>query len=248
MNGYIYMLEDKRNGKKYIGKHNGNNKKYFTGGLIPTKIVKKHGKEVFERTILENNITDGNILSEREKYYIAFYSTMENGYNLTSGGDGGGEWIYKKSKAEREALRELKSKKGMGRVISEESRKKMSKAHTGKILSPEHREKVIKNLFINRVVHHTEETKKKLSLMRIGSKVTEETKKKISKTLTGKKRPNMTKRLLENNPKSQPVSIEGVTYKTIRYAGEQLGMQEDTVRARINSKSSTFINWIRIKK
>jgi len=26
INGYIYLLTDKRNGKKYVGKHNGNSK------------------------------------------------------------------------------------------------------------------------------------------------------------------------------------------------------------------------------
>lgn len=49
MKGQIYLLIDKRNGKKYVGKHNGNKKSYFTGGLIPNRIIKKFGEDIFRK-------------------------------------------------------------------------------------------------------------------------------------------------------------------------------------------------------
>ena len=73
INGYIYLLIDKRNGKKYIGKHNGNSKDYFTGGLIPNRIIKLYGKEIFQRIIIEKDINCVHLLSEKEIQYIKKY-------------------------------------------------------------------------------------------------------------------------------------------------------------------------------
>ena len=67
--GYIYMLIDKRNGKKYVGKHNGFKKDYWSSGLVPNRIAKKYGKDIFERVILENNISDDK-LNEREIFIL----------------------------------------------------------------------------------------------------------------------------------------------------------------------------------
>ena len=86
MNGYIYMLEDTRNGKKYIGKHNGLKKDYWSSGLIPNRIAKKHGRSIFIRTILEENIDSIELLNLREVFYINEYNSFVDGYNMTVGG------------------------------------------------------------------------------------------------------------------------------------------------------------------
>ena len=86
--GYIYMLTDIRNGKKYIGKHNGTNPNYWSGGLIPNRIANKYGKKVFERVIIEDALSI-DIIDDREKYYINLYNTINEGYNISEGGDGG---------------------------------------------------------------------------------------------------------------------------------------------------------------
>lgn len=86
--GYIYMLTDIRNGKKYIGKHNGTNSNYWSGGLIPNRIANKYGKEVFERVIIEDGLSI-DIIDDREKYYITLHNTIQEGYNISEGGDGG---------------------------------------------------------------------------------------------------------------------------------------------------------------
>ena len=86
--GYIYMLIDTRNGKKYIGQHNGSRESYWSGGLIPNRIADVHGKDIFERVILEDNVLNED-LDGREKYYIKTYNTINEGYNITEGGEGG---------------------------------------------------------------------------------------------------------------------------------------------------------------
>lgn len=86
--GYIYMLTDIRNGEKYIGKHNGTNSNYWSGGLIPNRIANKYGKEVFERVIIEDGLSI-DIIDDREKYYITLHNTIQEGYNISEGGDGG---------------------------------------------------------------------------------------------------------------------------------------------------------------
>lgn len=245
MNGYIYMLTDKRNGKKYIGKHNGSVKNYITGGKIPNAIIKKYGINIFERIILEDNIDSDIKLENKEKYYIEKYKTFSNGYNLTKGGDGGGSWIYLKTEEEKKRIVEIKRQKNLNKKVSKETRLKMSKSKKGLKLSESHRLQVIKNLS-NRVEVHTEESKEKMRKAKLGKKASKKTRNKMSKTRIGKPIPGMSARLKENNPKAQKVSINGIVFKTIRSAAEYLSLQEDCVRARINSKSLNFKNWIRI--
>jgi len=208
-NGYIYLLIDKRNNKKYIGKHKGVTSNYFTGGKIPKAIAKKYGKNIFEKIILENNIDSLEKLSEREKYYINFYDTFNNGYNLTMGGEGGGEWIYKWPKDKIKNFLKKKSE-------------------------------------ISALHKHSPETKEKLRQIHLGMKASEEAKRKMSEKRKGIKRPDTSARLYITNHKSQKISIDGIEYKTIRYAAECLNMKEDTVRARVNSKSPKFVEWFRV--
>ena len=55
--GYIYkltLLQDTENFKKgevYIGKHNGKNPYYFSGGKIVKKLINKYSKNIFERNM-----------------------------------------------------------------------------------------------------------------------------------------------------------------------------------------------------
>ena len=68
--GYIYLLVDTRNGKKYVGKHNGNKKNYWSSGIVPNRIAKKYGRSVFNKCILEDDIPK-HLLNEKEiKYNI----------------------------------------------------------------------------------------------------------------------------------------------------------------------------------
>lgn len=93
MKGYIYLIENKINGKKYIGKtynsiaqrwneHKRESKRSIHRPLY--KAMNKYGIENFE--IKEIEYCDN--CEEREQYWIKIYNTYENGYNATLGGDG----------------------------------------------------------------------------------------------------------------------------------------------------------------
>lgn len=97
--GYIYRLtlnkdiEGFNKGEIYIGKHNGKRSKtYFSGGRLVQNIVKKYGKNVFDREIMCRDIDDEVISQYLEVYYINKYKCNRYksgiGLNLTDGGEG----------------------------------------------------------------------------------------------------------------------------------------------------------------
>ena len=152
--GYIYMLTDTRNGKKYIGQHNGSRKSYWSGGLIPNRIADIHGKDIFERVILEDNVINED-LDEREKYYIKTYNTLKDGYNLTEGGDGGNTITNHPNK---EDIVTRISETLKGRVFTDEHKEKLKLNHMSK--DPENRKKLSEAL---RGYNKTDEHKNKIS-------------------------------------------------------------------------------------
>ena len=98
MEGIIYKIENKINGKVYIGQtvQSLNNRWYRhcqLNGLSKSesnmhikRAILKYGKENFSISILER--CDSSILNEREIYYINKYDSFKNGYNKTTGGSG----------------------------------------------------------------------------------------------------------------------------------------------------------------
>ena len=64
---------------------NKNGKNYNTP---LSKAIRKHGRDGFVCTILEDGIDDFNALLKREEYWIDYYGTFKNGLNATKGGDG----------------------------------------------------------------------------------------------------------------------------------------------------------------
>ncbi|CAJ0592203.1 unnamed protein product [Cylicocyclus nassatus] len=52
------------------------------------RAINKYGKDNFTIEIIEDNIND-EILGKREQYWIKYYGTYNNGYNLTMGGEEG---------------------------------------------------------------------------------------------------------------------------------------------------------------
>lgn len=74
---YIYALSYKGY-ISYIGLHNGKDKYYFSGGVIPRKL----GKDKFIKGIIE--YCNEEELIEKEIYYISLYKPE---FNLTTGGE-----------------------------------------------------------------------------------------------------------------------------------------------------------------
>ena len=213
MIGYIYLIIDLTNWKKYVGQHHYHIEKldsnYHGSGTIISKIYKKRPhtlKEVYLKTCYTQEELD-----EWEQYYIKFYNTLSpNGYNLEEGGRGGvpSEETRRKMSATQKGKHhseEIKKKiseanKGKpahnkGKTMSEETRRKMSEAKKGK---PAH----------NKGIPISEESKRKISESKKGEKhhffgkhLSEETKKKMSEAHKGKPAYNKGKPMSEEQKK-----------------------------------------------
>lgn len=95
MKGYVYLIENKINDKKYVGKtylpiqerwrqHRADSQRKNKQYRPLYNAMKKYGIENFfisELEYCEN-------CEEREKYWIMHYDSFHNGYNATLGGDG----------------------------------------------------------------------------------------------------------------------------------------------------------------
>lgn len=87
----IYKITNKVNGKSYIGLSSNIEERFkkhrqMQGEKILYSAFKKYGIESFDFSVLEYCSLEQ--LAEREKYWIAYYDTYNNGYNATLGGDG----------------------------------------------------------------------------------------------------------------------------------------------------------------
>lgn len=84
------MYENKINGKKYIGqslnieRRRKEHLKYPSPYSKFDQYLKKVGEEAFNFIILEECLAEE--LNEKEKYWIKYYNTIEEGYNLILGG------------------------------------------------------------------------------------------------------------------------------------------------------------------
>ena len=102
MQGYIYLIENKINGKKYVGKTVYSLKKRFAEHIKDAKkynnrplyrAINKYGSFNFE--IKELEYCNVDLLEERERYWIDYYNTYSGeGYNATYGGSGKNLYDY----------------------------------------------------------------------------------------------------------------------------------------------------------
>ena len=194
MIGYIYLIIDLTNWKKYVGQHHYHLEKldsnYHGSGTIISKIYKKRPetlKEVYLKTCYTQEELD-----EWEKYFIFLYDTLwPNGYNLTEGGNGGvpcEETRKKMSESKKNMSEEVRKKISeslKGKTLSEEVRKKISESLKGKQFSEQTRRKLSD---ANKGKHHSDEARKKMSDAKKGKPspkkgipMSEEQKKKLSK-------------------------------------------------------------------
>lgn len=98
--GYIYIISNDINNKKYIGKTSHTIEYRWKLHLAQYPYVncplysafKKYGTEHF--SVAEIEECDNKLLSEREIYWINFYDSYKNGYNATLGGEGCPKYNY----------------------------------------------------------------------------------------------------------------------------------------------------------
>ena len=93
--GRIYLISNDINNKLYVGQTIQTLNKRFNGHCCYSKsdrsvnmyikrAIHKYGKDKFHITLIEE--CPVNLLDDREKYWISFYDSYNNGYNLTKGG------------------------------------------------------------------------------------------------------------------------------------------------------------------
>ena len=195
MIGYIYLIIDLTNWKKYVGQHHYHLEKldsnYHGSGHIIRQIYKKRPqtlKEVYLKTCYTQEELD-----EWEQYYIKFYDTLyPNGYNLQEGGRGG----VPSEEARRKMSEANKGKPAhnKGVPMSEEQKKKLSESK--KNISDEIRKKISEakkgKPASNKGKPMSEEQKRKLSEANKGKKLSDETKRKMSEA---HKRRNLLKKM-----------------------------------------------------
>jgi len=90
----------------------------------------KYGKDNFEFSIIEECEEDK--LNEKEIYYISYYDSYNNGYNLTKGGDGsrGLKWS-KEQRINHSKIFTGENHPMYGKTFSEEWKNNLSKSHLG---------------------------------------------------------------------------------------------------------------------
>lgn len=87
----IYMFENKDNHKKYIGQSINITKRKWQHIYSPSPyskfddILHKEGINNFNFSIIETCTVDK--LDEKEKYWISYYNSIQDGYNLIEGGN-----------------------------------------------------------------------------------------------------------------------------------------------------------------
>ncbi len=217
----VYEIFNTVNGKRYIGSsvnikirwrgHTATLKSGKSQSIKLQNAWNKYGEQSFKFNIVE--VVDGNkeILYKREQYWMDFYDSVKNGYNMcpASGSVAGikrsEETKAKLSKAitGKQHSEETKHKISESRklkTISEETRRRMSEAQKGRKHSLETREK-ISNSAKGRLF--SDDTKEKLSERNTGKIPSAETRAKISAANKGRKHTEESKAKMSESMKKR---------------------------------------------
>lgn len=146
----IYYIKNIINNKYYIGQsvdiytrwrheRNALNSKSNAWNIHLQRAWKKYGEDNFEFFIVEECNKDE--LNIRETYWIKYYNSFYDGYNMTYGGDGG----------------------TVGYKHTEEAKKKMSETKKNTISPMKNPDVVLKTVESRKWYRHSEDVKKKIS-------------------------------------------------------------------------------------
>jgi group I intron endonuclease len=207
----IYKIQNKINNKIYIGQT-----KYDVSARIREHIssrahignaLRKYGLQSFDVSVIDS-ANDREVLSDKEIYWICFYDCKHpNGYNHTDGGEGLINPSIKVRQDISKTLKEFYKNHSpvlgfIGHNHSDATKKKIS-CSVKKIMSSSEAKAKVSSFHKGKVI--SEETKKKMSLSKIGKKrkdshlFSERMKKYVDSPnyinpMKGKKRPDLSER------------------------------------------------------
>ena len=206
---FIYKTTNLLSGRYYIGMHSSDSLTdgYLGSGTYLRRAINKHGKENFEREILEFCKTREELKSrESEIVNLNEVANIEC-MNLRVGGCGvdyttipSEETCEKISKA---LIGNRNGSGNKGKTHSEETRRKIGEASRGRTHSDETRKKLRD---INTGKTHSDETRKKLSESHIGYVMPESQKQKLSESH---------KKLIRSESHKKSISISAKNRKKV---------------------------------
>lgn len=245
----IYKIENKINGKVYIGqtvkKVDQRISEHLQNNSIIGNALRKYGLQSFVITIIDIATTK-EVLDEKEIYWIKTLNCkIPNGYNLTDGGRGIVGYTL------TEEVRKKMSESAKNKIVSKETREKLSKIFKNRFFSKETREKIGK-AHKNKII--PEETKRKISESLKGHEVSEEIRKKQSEAMKGKnkgrKASEETKRKLSKSHIGKISGNKGkkYVYKSRPSRPDMIGENNPAKRLEVRQKIKEKLNAPEIKK
>jgi group I intron endonuclease len=202
----VYCIENKLDGRKYVGITRGEIGRRFKQHKTITKTKngsnKSHihnamalyGVENFKVYELDNAETKEELF-EKEKHWIKTLDTKNNGYNETDGGEGTFGWkaTDEQRKQNSERIKKIMENKSHRQLLSEKTKNYWNS------LSEEERDKKRKQFNKTKIGNQyakgkhwnlSDETKNKMSKSKTGIPKSEEYKKQMSISRQGKLNPN----------------------------------------------------------
>lgn len=144
----VYIHQNKTNGKRYVGITNNTSKRWYGKGKkyenCPRfwSAIQKYGWDNFTHTVVVRGLTLEESNAEEQRL-INEYQTQdrERGYNINPGGDFVPTMLGKKHK---ESTKQIMREKALGRVVSEDQKRRHSERMTGKMVgSKNHKSKAV---------------------------------------------------------------------------------------------------------
>lgn len=207
--GFVYCTTNLTNSKRYVGKRKFQNSKkddtYLGSGKILKQAIQKEGIEVFERVIICVCESEEELKIREVEFIYELETLYPKGYNILST-SGGGDMLKHHPNKE-----EMNKKKGpkKGFLFSKDRNDKISKALKGikrtdkarvnnsnAQKNPETNLKKVTSRRNNGRPWHSEETRVKMSVKKIGKVHTEQWKSNHSQKLKGRSRPESEKQRL----------------------------------------------------